>query len=170
VKQSQVVKGEENQRGLSVEHLAEHTAAIPMLASWVQEEWGHLDPEVTFEELVSRFAGSTAYHSIPETFVALEGDRLVGMASIIAHDMSTRQELSPWLAMVYVAPEARNRGIGSRLVRTVMQEAETLGLERLYLLTPDKMTFYSRLGWNPLERTEYRGEKVTIMLYEVSGP
>jgi GNAT superfamily N-acetyltransferase len=127
-------------------------------------------PEATFETLVSEFEERTTRHRIPETFVAVKDDEPLGMASIVKHDLTTRKELSPWLAAVYVSPESRNRGIGSRLVRTVMQEAETLGLERLYLLTPNKVRFYSRLGWRVLEHTEYRGENVAIMLYEVDTP
>jgi len=152
--------------GMRIEHLAEHIAVIPTLASWVQKEWGHLLPEATLETLVSEFEERTTRHKIPETFVAVKDDHPLGMASIIEHDLTTRKELSPWLAAVYVAPESRNRGIGSRLIRTVMREAETLGLERLYLIAPNKMRFYSRLGWKVLEHTKYRGENVVIMLYE----
>ena len=126
-------------------------------------------PDVTFEALVSEFEERTVDHKIPETFVAVKDTKLVGMASIVKHDMSTRKDLSPWLAAVYVAPEFRNRGIGSRLVRTVMQEADTLGLEMLYLFTPNRIRFYSRLGWKVLEYTRYRGENVAIMLYEVGA-
>ena len=42
-----------------------------------------------------------------------------------------------------------------------------LGVERLYLFTSDRMNFYCRLGWKAFEDTEYRGENVTIMSYEV---
>jgi len=158
---------EENRAEIRVEHLAEHIAFIPVLALWVKKEWGHLMPDVTFEAFHSTFEERTTYHKVPETFVAVQGDKLLGMASIDKHDMLIGMELTPWLAAVYVAPEFRNQGIGSRLVQTVMQEAEILGLEKLYLLTPDKERFYSRLDWKVFEYTHYRGEDVVIMVYEV---
>ena len=37
--------------------------------------------------------------------------------------MDTRKELSPWLASVFVAPEFRKWGIGSKLVLHVMEQA-----------------------------------------------
>ncbi|MBN1994656.1 MAG: GNAT family N-acetyltransferase [Anaerolineae bacterium] len=151
-----------------IEHLAEHTMAIPLLAGWAQQEWGHLLPEITFEMIVSTFKKRTLYHHIPETFVAVVGKQLVGMASIDPHDMTTRPDLSPWLAAVYVAPEFRHKGIGSRLVRAVMQEAAVLKLDRIYLFTPNKMNFYNRLGWQFLEHTSYRGEEVVIMQYNIN--
>ena len=152
---------------MRIEHLAEHVTAIPTLALWVQTEWGHLLPDATFETLAAQFEQRTTHHVIPETFVAVENDKVVGMASIVANDMSTRKELSPWLAAVYVDSGFRGRGIGSKLVLAVMQEAETLDVERIYLITPDRMSFYSRLGWKVLENTEYRGENVAIMWYDV---
>ena len=137
-----------------------------MLAEWVQAEWGHLLPQRTDEMLVAKFQQRTTPHIIPESFVAVAGDRPIGMASLVADDMTTRPDLSPWLAAVYVVPEFRNRGVGSSLVRAVMEEAAALGLKRLYLFTPDQMAFYRRLGWRTLERTNYRGEDVVIMVYE----
>lgn len=156
-----------NQENVKIEHLAENIDAVSTLASWIIKEWGHLLPEANFDTLVSELKQRTTVHRIPETFVALVDGRVIGTASIVEHDMLTRKELSPWLAAVFVVPEYRNRGIGSKLVRRVMQEAEILGLNKLYLFTPDRMRFYSCLGWNILESTEYRGEKVIIMFYEV---
>jgi N-acetylglutamate synthase-like GNAT family acetyltransferase len=89
------------------------------------------------------------------------------MASIIAADMTVRPELTPWLASVYVIPEARRRGVGSALVRRVMDEMDALGIDQLYLFTPDQVPFYRRLGWAPLERVRYRGKEMQVMVYEM---
>lgn len=151
---------------IRIENLAAHPAFAPVLAAWVQAEWGRLLPERTEEMLVAAFQQRFTPHVIPESFVAMAGDRPIGMASLIEDDMKTRPDLSPWLAAVYVLPEFRNRGVGSSLVRAVMAEAMALGVERLYLFTPDQMAFYRRLGWRTLERTDYRGEEVVIMVYE----
>jgi N-acetylglutamate synthase-like GNAT family acetyltransferase len=51
----------------------------------------------------------------------------------------------------------------------VIVEAKQLGVVRFYLITPDRASFYARLGWKKLETTEYRGETVTIMAYEFCG-
>lgn len=152
---------------MKIEHLAEHVTTIPTLALWVQTEWGHLLTDVTFESLILEFEKRISRHTIPETFVALGNGKIVGTASIVENDIVTRPELAPWLAAVYVAPEFRGRGIGSKLVLVVVQEAKMLGVERLYLFTSDRMNFYCRLGWKAFEDTEYRGENVTIMSYEV---
>jgi GNAT superfamily N-acetyltransferase len=154
------------ENGVKVEHLAEHPGAIPTLAAWVYNQWGHwMPPDATQETLAREFRRRTAPGQIPETFVAVEDGKPLGTASLVVHDLAERRDLSPWLAAVYVAPEARNRGIGSALVQAVMDEASALGAEDLYLFTPDKMSFYGRLGWRVLEHRQHRGTGVTVMVY-----
>jgi len=152
---------------MEVKHLADRPEAIPTLAAWVYDQWGHwMSPDATPETLAREFEKRTIPGCIPETFVAVEGDAPLGTASLVAHDLPTRMDLSPWLAAVYVAPEFRDRGVGSALVQAVMDEAQALGVERLYLFTPEKMSFYGRLEWQVLERTKHRGRDVTVMVYE----
>ncbi|MBN1976389.1 MAG: GNAT family N-acetyltransferase [Anaerolineae bacterium] len=152
---------------MKVAHLAEHPDAIPTLASWVYNQWGHWMPaDIIPETLAREFEKRTIPSCIPETFVAVEGHAPLGTASLVIHDLAARRDLSPWLAAVYVAPEFRNQGVGSALVQAVTDEAQALGVERLYLFTPDKMSFYGRLGWQALERTKHQGRDVTVMVYE----
>jgi N-acetylglutamate synthase-like GNAT family acetyltransferase len=148
-----------------VEHLGRHEKAIPEIVSWVYAEWGHRIPGVSSETLTTAFQKRLTSHRIPETLIALVDEQIVGTASIVHHDMSTRMELSPWLAAVYVKSEFRGQGIGSKLVQAIMDESAFLGVKRLFLFTPDQALFYARLGWQVSEETEYRGEQVTVMEY-----
>ena len=59
---------------------------------------------------------------------------LFGSAAIIEHDMDTRMELSPWLASVFVAPEFRKRGIGSKLVTHVMEQAKNNKIKNIIFI------------------------------------
>jgi GNAT superfamily N-acetyltransferase len=77
--------------------------------------------------------------------------------------MSTRLDLSPWLAGVYVVPEARRRGIASSLVRYAESFAAEVGVGRLYLHTDGSESLYQRLGWLPVGREPYEGSVVSIM-------
>jgi hypothetical protein len=82
---------------------------------------------------------------------------------LIAHDMDTHLQYSPWLAGVLVSPPHRCRGIGRALSEHVTREAERLGYGTLYLYTPSAHDFYSGFGWSTLEHAHYRGVDVTIM-------
>ncbi len=101
--------------------------------------------------------------------VQVNGVQVIGMASIVESDLSTHPDLSPWMASVYVDAAHRGRGVGSCVVRAIMDEAKTLGIERLYLITHDQMSFYRRLGWQTMESVHYRGEVVTIMFYDTES-
>ena len=82
---------------------------------------------------------------------------------LVVDDMDTRTELSPWLAGVFVAVESRKQGIGAALVRRVIVDAWSLGIDRLYLYTLNSEQFYSHLGWSVVERTKYRGVDIVVM-------
>jgi GNAT superfamily N-acetyltransferase len=125
-----------------------------------------MPPDITLDIITREYKKRTIPGRIPETLVAVEKNAPLGTASLVTHDMAERRDLSPWLAAVYVAPKFRNRGVGSALVQAVIDEAQALGVERLYLFTPDKMSFYARLGWQALEHREHHGTDVTVMVYE----
>ena len=59
-----------------------------------------------------------------------------------------------WLCDVFVASEARGRGVGVALVDGVMAALEPLGLKRILLATGDAHGLYERFGFQPLERPQ----------------
>ena len=131
------------------------------------EEWGHASPGTTLESLEEKFRGHLNRNAIPLTLLTMDEDRPLGTASLVFYDMKERQDLSPWLAAVYVLPEQRGRGIGARLVKSIELLAANLDVEKLYLFTPDHESFYTRMGWNVLERISYREKEVVIMVKEL---
>lgn len=88
---------------------------------------------------------------------------------LVACDMKIRNELTPWVAGVYVAAEERGKGIGAALVQRVTEEAKALGHERIYLFTFDAEKYYARIGWQLRERAEYLGVGVAVMEMGLSG-
>lgn len=137
------------------------------LARWHHAEWSYLNPRRSFDERVEEMREDLEGKIIPATYIA-EDDHgtLLGSASILADDMSSHPELTPWLASVYVDQSQRGKGIGSILVKRVMQHAQDHGIRRLYLYTPDQEQLYARLGWQTLSRELYNGTPVTIMVID----
>lgn len=154
---------------MEIRLLVERPDCVSTVATWVFREWGHLSPGSTLDQVIEEYHARAQRAAIPLALVALVEGRPVGTASLIAHDMVSRPELYPWLAAVYVLPEQRGQGIGSRLVRRMEQEACLLEVGTLYLMTPDRVTFYQRLGWVEMERTNYRDEDVTLMCKTWAG-
>src|SRR5882672_7035265 len=90
---------------------------------------------------------------IPLALVAHEDGHFLGTASVIASDLAERPQLTPWIAAVWVEPEARGRGIGAALVDRATQDCFALGVSRAHLCARPRMTgFYEGLGWTIVER------------------
>ena len=149
-----------------IDYLANHPNLIPLLSQWNYDMWGYLDPSNTPDKNAEQLRQSANLRQIPTCFVAIEDSQLLGSAGLIISDLSIRPELTPWLASVLVGEAYRNRGIGSALVQRVMEEAATLEVETLHLITPDKQNFYTRLGWTAIEDLDYRNELVTLMTFQ----
>lgn len=142
--------------------LKQKSEYINKLADWHQKEWSHLNPGQTLQGRIDKMQAYLNNDFIPTTFIA-EDENLLGSAAIIECDMDDRNELSPWLASVYVAPEHRRQGIAGRLVKHVMQQAREQGIRKLYLYTPDQELFYASLGWQVYEKRLFHEINVTIM-------
>ena len=82
--------------------------------------------------------------------VAVEGDRIVGSATIELDDVigDDDHELTPEAAilrMLGVAPSARGKGVGRALVRAVIERARVAGKRELLLRTTPPMLAAQRL-------------------------
>jgi N-acetylglutamate synthase-like GNAT family acetyltransferase len=133
-----------------------------LLAQWHHKQWSYLNPCETIEQRIIRMQPYLNDDFIPSTFIA-EADGLLGSAALVSSDMETKPQLSPWLASVYVAPEHRRKGVGAKLVLHVMAQAKLAGIDTLYLFTPDKQSFYHKLGWRFINEEEYHGHLVAVM-------
>jgi GNAT superfamily N-acetyltransferase len=148
---------------MHIEYLADQPEFVGQLVRLHFEQWGQLHPDETLEERTLRLEACCGRGGVPSVLVALDAGALCGSAMLIANDMETRPELSPWLAGVYVVDTCRGSGIGSALVKRVESTASALGVRRLHLYTPDATDFYARLGWAVDERCEYLGNEVSVM-------
>jgi predicted N-acetyltransferase YhbS len=111
----------------------------------------------------SKLRASSGHQETPTVFIASSGSTLLGSAMLVAHDMDTRLQWSPWLAGVVVAPEHRRHGVGAALAEHAAAEARALGCPALYLYTFSTEQYYARLGWQLIECSSYFGEPVSIM-------
>ena len=148
---------------MQIINLNQTPGSIQQLAHWHHDEWGDYNPGLTFDQRIQRMQPHLSDDAVPSTYVAMDDDVVLGSADIVQSDMTTHQDLSPWIASVYVDQSQRRRGIGSQLVEYVMQQAKDAGFSRLYLFTPDQAAFYQHLGWQEFAKEFYCGHEVTIM-------
>lgn len=152
---------------MRIEFLDQHPGLVPLLAQWHHAQWGHLYSHWTFEVALAELEDQSRRRSLPTTLVLLEGETLFGSVSLVLEDAPELSEHgSPWLASLYVVPEARGRGLGAMLVRAAVATAAGQGVQELFLFTPEHAAFYERLGWRRLARTALKGTPVDLMQIE----
>ena len=154
---------------MQIEYLADYPEHIAELARLHFEEWSYLRPDESLEERTERLRTSCGRNTIPSVVVALKDGRLLGSAMLLAQDMDSYPQLTPWLAGVFVKPEYRHRGIGSALVKRIEDEARSLSVSSLFLYTPQTESLYARLGWSAIERCRHRNTNVVVMSKELNG-
>jgi GNAT superfamily N-acetyltransferase len=184
---------------MEIAPLAEHPEHIPTLARWHLAEWGHYSTGRTQESTEERLRRHAASDAIPTTMVALEDGKPVGSAALVWNDMKTRPQIRPWLADVVVDPAWRRRGIGSKLVRRLVEKARrgvprrrgradedqshatrgrqapasaegarseptaSVAVVRAGYARRRPHKWHASLGWETVERVEYRDEEVVLM-------
>lgn len=148
---------------MNVENVIHHPEVIETLAPWHFAQWQDLYPDDSCESFAAELRQSLSDQAVPSTWVLLDERGVWGSASVIEQDMTTNQDLGPWLASVYVHSDLRGQRLGQQLVKTVMEESAKAGLDELYLFTPGQEYFYQTLGWTVLKKERYQGQDVTIM-------
>ena len=149
-----------------IELLTDRAELAPTLARWHHAEWGHLYHPDEWDERAAEaeFEAMAARGSRDLTWVALDGDDLLGSVSLIASDgLADHEHLTPWLASMFVAPEARGRGVAGLLTDALLAHAAERGDEHVYLFTSGQEAFWRSRGWRLLGPADAAGHAAVVM-------
>lgn len=136
---------------LHLDWLADHPQHSDTFAGWIHRQFHYEYTEQPLLDWQREFAeGQT--NGDWKCLIALEGDQLEGGAALAKADLAERPDLGPWLACVFITPEARGKGLAERLIEGICEDAKVSGVSRLYLHTQDKHDYYAKRGWTVLDR------------------
>ncbi len=125
-------------------------------ALFEQESEMRVDREAQLRGLRSILEDSAA----GEILVAQLGDDVVGMMNLLYTISTALGARAAILEDVIVAPEARGRGVGSRLIQAAIELARRRGCKRISLLTDATNTgaqrLYESLGFEASTMKTYR--------------
>lgn len=150
---------------IKIDLLKNNSDVVPELAQIWYEGLGKIwMPDVPLDQVEQRFHAHANSDKMPMTFVALDGDKAVGMCSLREND-GIRPDLMPWLGSLGVRSEYQGQGLGRRLIEVTKKQAKNMGYEVLYLFAFDRTIpdYYQSLGWNVIGTDSYNAHPVTVM-------
>lgn len=156
---------------MEIDYLCDRPALIPELARGHVSAFGALLPDWTVQQAEEELRSHTRRRAIPTTWVAMDGGQWLGSVSLLQNDHDDIRQYSPWLASLYVCPQARSGGVGQALVARCVKEAAALGVQRLYLYCTGTLTdYYLALGWRIHDRLLLGPLWVTVMAIDPTLP
>lgn len=146
--------------------LASDPSLVGRFVKWQMEHYANSFPSYTHDEWDEFYNDPLVRGDVvlPEVLVGFDGVDVVGTVAITkSDDLTHADHFTPWIAGVIVAPTKRGRGRGAHLIAAAERYAHDVGVQRLYLWTHDRSSWYLRLGWVVEEHREFRGVAITIM-------
>ncbi len=152
---------------MEIAYLCDHPTFAPALAHAHVNAFGALLPDWTAEQALDELKTHDRRRAIPTTLIAVDDGDWLGSVSLLQNDHDDIRQYSPWLASLYVKPEARRHGAGRLLVTRCMEDAAALGIDRLYLYCTDAVDYYRALGWQVHDQLQLGPLFVTVMAIDL---
>ncbi len=144
----------------SILSITDHPELVEPAAEWFHQSW-HIPKSAYLESMAECLR---ALSPVPQWYVMLDGQKIIGGIGVIENDFHDRKDLAPNVCAVYVEPEYRRRGLAGRLLQRVCDDMAGRGIDTLYLLT-DHTGFYERYGWEFLCMAQGDGEEQPSRMY-----
>lgn len=140
--------------------IREHPELADKASAWFHEKWGI--PQQAYAESMEECLQNAS--AVPQWYVVLENERIVGGLGVIENDFHNRPDLTPNVCAVYVEEAFRCRGIAGQMLDFVCRDLAGMGVSTLYLLT-DHASFYERYGWEFFCMVQGDGEPEASRMY-----
>lgn len=141
------------------------TPELAMCAHWRADAFSVL--QASFEQEMRSMELFASDQSRGVALVAKADGEPVGTCLLVESEIEPNHDVSPWLAGLFVVPKHRREGAGAALVRAIEDQARQREFSRLYLYTTDAVGFYERLGWEVLDRTNWKGFDTALMVRDL---
>lgn len=140
--------------------IQEHPELKNYAANWFHEKW-NIPLEAYLESIDECMKNNTP---VPQWYIVIIGDKIVGGLGVIENDFHNRKDLTPNVCAVYVEDDYRCQGIAGKMLNYVCDDMREKNIDTLYLVT-DHTSFYERHGWEFLCMVQAEGEKNLTRMY-----
>ena len=129
---------------MNVVSVRENPALCDRAIAYFQEKWASEDSCMVYEDCIRASLSSDT--PLPEWYLLMDEESIVGCAGLISNDFISRMDLCPWLCALYVEEAYRGHAYGALLIERVRADAAKKGYPRLYLCS-DHVGYYEKYGF-----------------------
>jgi GNAT superfamily N-acetyltransferase len=133
----------------TIRPLEAHSPELKLTALWRHEAYLK-DDGYSLADSEAQLTKLTTAPEGPKPLIALVSGRTAGICLLVLHELEpTHDDLSPWLASLYVDAEFRGQGVARRLIAAIEDHARRQGVKRLHLYAIDAEDFLSQMRLDP---------------------
>ena len=142
--------------------IREEAAWLERAIAYFQLHWANEESRRVYEDCLTHAIDAPS--PLPQWYLLVEGEEILGCAGLIPNDFISRMDLSPWLCALYIEPAYRGQALGSLLIERIARDCRSFGMTSLYLAT-DHVGYYEHYGFSYIG-TGYHPWGETSRIYE----
>ncbi len=129
-------------------------------AKWFYDKWQV--PQELYLESIQECQKKQA--NIPQWYLVMKEDTIIGGMGVIENDFHKRTDLTPNICAVYIEEKYRKHGIAKGMLDFVCKDLTSMGCTEVYLIT-EHTNFYEKCGWEFLCMVEENNGHMTRMYH-----
>jgi len=150
---------------MQIRPLMDNPDYLAQISGLLFKEWSSLPLWADEERIRTRLIERNSSDNGQITLVAIDAENTaIAAASLIRYELSDDPQRIHWLGEVITKPSHRGQGIGTLLVKALINYTSEQNMTELWLYTPDMQPLYRKLGWEDKETRVVNGESVSLMV------
>lgn len=120
-----------------------HPEYIDKITNYFILRWASDDSKNVYIDCIKN---ATRNDSLPNWYLLLNDEEIVGGAGLISNDFISRMDLTPWLCALYIEEKYRGNNYGELLINKIKEDTLKIGYEYLYLCS-DHVGYYEHFNF-----------------------
>ena len=128
---------------LKVISVREHPEYKDRAIAYFQNSWKGVLP-IIYEDCITH--SIHARDSLPQWYLLLKDEDIIGCAGLITNDFISRGDLYPWINAIFIEEADRGNRYSEILIEKAKLDAQKAGFQYVYLCT-DHVGFYEKYNF-----------------------